>query len=152
MKTGVIFYSITGNTRAVAQKLVESMQKETMEVTLLEVKAASDSTNQTKVELTQSPEIKDFDRLIFASPVHGFSLSKVMKTYLQEINDLTKREVILFITHHFPCAWMGGNSSLKQMRHLIQEKNGTVKGMFSINWSSKKREEGIKKLIDEVIK
>lgn len=151
MKIGIIIYSITGNTRSVAQRLQEHIKDKGFDVTLLEIKSASDDPEQKKVEIVERPSTVEFDKLIFASPVHAFMPSKVMKTYLSEIEDLMHKETVLFVTHHFPRAWMGGNSSLKRMKKFIEKKNGDVKTMFSINWSSKKREQNIQELLDKAL-
>jgi len=151
MKIGIIIYSITGNTKTVAQALLKNLVDRGFDCTLLEVKSKSNDPNQTHVEIIERPTIQAFDKLIFATPVHAFSPSKVMKTYLSEIEDLNQKDVTLFITHHFPFAWMGGNSALKQIKRLIEKKNGKVNNMFSINWSSKKRSQNIQTLLDQAI-
>jgi len=130
---------------------LDSMIEKEIDASLQEVKAVSDDTEQKQVELIESPDVKSYDRVIFASPVHAFCLSKVMRTYLSEIDSLANKEVILFVTHHFPFAWMGGNSALRQMSQKVLSKDGKVKAMFSINWSSKKRELGIQKMIEQVL-
>jgi len=142
MKKAIVIYSKTGNTRSVAQKLAQSMQSE-----ILEVKAVNDDPNILLPELTEKPDVSLFDHLVFASPVHGFSLAKIMDAYLKQLNDLTGKSVDLFITHHFPFAWMGGNRALKQMKKIVESKNGLVGKMTSVNWTSKKREQ----VIDEMI-
>jgi hypothetical protein len=53
----------------------------------------------------------------------------------------------LYITHLFPFAWMGGNVSLRQMKQIIEGKNGRVRWMTSVNWKSRKREKTILDMI-----
>ncbi|MDI6453085.1 flavodoxin family protein [Peloplasma aerotolerans] len=142
MKKCIIIYSKTGNTRSVANRL-----NEVLSCDFFEVKATSDNPSIQNVELTEVPQVGDYDHLVFASPVHGFSLSHVMNTYLNQLPDLSEKTVDLFITHHFPFAWMGGNRTLKQMKKIIENKNGTVRYTTSVNWSSKKRESDISNMI-----
>ena len=143
MKKAIVIYSKTGNTRSVAQRLAESMHSE-----IYEVKAVSEDPNILLPQLTDKPDVSGFNHLVFASPVHGFSLSKIMDAYLKQLNDLTGKSVDLFITHHFPFAWMGGNRALKQMRKIVETKKGIVGKTTSVNWTSKKREQ----VIDDMIK
>ena len=147
MKTVVIIYSKTGNTRAVALKLAHSMYAE-----VLEVKAVSDDPNILIPELVVKPSVEPYEHLVFASPVHGFSLSKIMEVYLKGLPDLTGKSVDLFVTHYFPFAWMGGNRALKQMKLIVESKNGVVGEATSINWSNRKRDSDVISMIEKYTK
>ncbi|MBE0700519.1 MAG: flavodoxin [Acholeplasmataceae bacterium] len=147
MKTAIIIYSKTGNTRGVAKRLETQLKAMNKDVDLLEVVAASDDPNVVDVKLVDVPDIAGYDQLIFASPVHAFSLSKIMSTYLWQLETLEKKDVKLFVTHFFPFAWMGGNRTLKQMKSIVERKLGLVSDVVSINWKSKKREHVIEDMI-----
>ena len=140
MKRAIVFYSKTGNT--------ESVVKRFKDFDVLRVKASSDDPNQKVVELVERPNVKDYEEVIFACPVHGFMICKVMKTYLTELEDLSGKTIDLFVTHQFPVSWLGGNQTLKQMKKLIERKNGVVRNMTSINWSSKKKESVIEEMLN----
>jgi flavodoxin len=140
MKRAIVFYSKTGNT--------ESVVKRFKDFDILRVKASSDDPNQKVVELVERPDVKDYEEVIFACPVHGFMICKVMKTYLTELEDLSGKTIDLFVTHQFPVSWLGGNQTLKQMKKLIERKNGVVRNMTSINWSSKKKEIVIEEMLN----
>jgi len=146
MKYLIVLYSKTGNTLGVAKRLQESLKCD-----LEEVKAKSDDSYNSKPELINIPDIKDYQHLIFASPVHAFSLSGIMKAYLNQLPDLSGRTVDLFITHQFPFAWLGGNRSLKQMKKIVEYKNGVVRNLTSVNWGSKKRELVIESLLKSYV-
>ena len=140
MKRAIVFYSKTGNT--------ESVVKRFKDFDILRVKASSDDPNQKVVELVERPNVKDYEEVIFACPVHGFMICKVMKAYLTELEDLSGKTIDLFVTHQFPVSWLGGNQTLKQMKKLIERKNGVVRNMTSINWSSKKKESVIEEMLN----
>jgi flavodoxin len=141
MKKAIVYYSKTNNTKSVAERF-EGFD-------LLEIKATSDDPNQMKVELLEIPDIAEYDYLIFACPVHGFQVCKIMKAYLKQLPDLSGKTIDLFITHQFPFAFLGGKQSLWNMRKLIRAKNGEVRNMTSINWSSGKRESDIINMINQ---
>jgi flavodoxin len=142
MKNGIVIYSKTGNTRSVAERLAQAMYCQ-----IFEIRAVSDDPNILIPELVMKPDVSTFDHLVFASPVHGFSVSKIMESYLKQLKDLDGKTVDLFITHHFPFAWMGGNRALKQMKLITEAKKGIVGKMISVNWTSKKREQVIEELV-----
>lgn len=139
----IVFYSKSGNTRGVAERLNEKLKIE-----IDEIKAVSDDPNQTYVELTHQPDITTSKHIVLGSPVHGFSLPKVTKTYLDSLGDLDGKVFDIFVTHYFPFAWMGGSQTLKQMKKIILTKHGEVRLSTSINWRSKKREKVIQDMID----
>ncbi|MGS0972961.1 MAG: flavodoxin family protein [Candidatus Izemoplasmataceae bacterium] len=143
MKKAIVYYSKTGNTKSVVDRF--------QGFDVLEVKAESDDPNHDPV-LTSSPSISDYEYVVFASPVHGFQLCKIMKAYLKQLGSLKGKKINLFITHYFRFAFLGGNQALKQMRKLVEEKEGQVDQMISVNWKAKDREEVIKKVISEYSK
>lgn len=140
MRQCIVYYSKTGNTESVAKRFND--------FDLLKVRASSDDPNIQNPILTYIPEINDYDYVIFATPVHGFQISKIMKTYLETIDTYKGKTIDLFITHFFPFAWMGGNSSLKQMKKIIENKHGIVRQMTSVNWKNRKRNQIIQSMIE----
>ncbi len=139
MKQAIVYYSNTGNTRGVA--------KQFNGFDLLEVKAASDDPNILSPILTSIPLLDGYNYVVFATPVHGFQISKIMKTYLEQVPSFDGLLIDLYITHFFPFAWMGGNVSLRQMKQIIESKNGQVRWMTSVNWKSRKRAKTILEMI-----
>ena len=152
MKTGIIFYSQTGHTKEAAQKLLESLVKKGQMCELLEVKVSNPKPEMdvSKIQLTEKPAVEPYDRLVFASPVWGFSLSGVMKAYLAGLPSLKGKKISLFVTHQLPLPWMGGTAAIGQMRKACEEKGGEVTAKAVICWKEKRRghdlEEMLKKL------
>jgi len=142
MMKAIVFYSKTGNTKGVAEHIADKKACE-----LLPIIPMVDNTNDLHPELKESPNIQDFDEIIFGSPVHGFSIPNVTRTYLEQ-TDFTGKKVLLYVTHFFPYAWMGGNRTLKQMKNLIIKKGGEIIDMKCINWKNKKREQDIEALVE----
>ncbi len=140
MNKAIVYYSKTGNTDMVAKRFKG--------FDLLRITAESDDPNMKHPKLTNIPTIDTYDYIVFASPVHGFQLSKVMQTYLNQVQHLEGKLIDIYITHFFPFAWMGGDQTLKQMKKLIQSSGGEVRFKTSINWSRRNREA----TIDEMIK
>ena len=143
MKKAVVIYSKTGNTRSVAERFSG--------FDLLEVKAESDDPNQTNPVLTEIPKVEDYDYLVFAGPVNAFQLAKVMNVYLKQLPDLNGKVIDIFITHHFPFAFLGGNQALKQMTKIINSKGTRVRFKTSVDWSSRKRELKIAEMIEKYV-
>jgi flavodoxin len=141
MKKALIYYSKTGHTESVAEQFKD--------VELIKVRATSEDPNQKQVSLIDPPEIENYDHIIFACPVHGFMVCKIMKAYLDQLADLSGKTIDCFVTHMFRYSWLGGTQALKQMKKVIESKNGVVRQMTSINWKSRQREADIKKMIEQ---
>lgn len=145
MKTGIIVYSQTGHTRQAAQQLLDALRAKGSEAELLEVKISNTKPegDVNRIQFTDKPETGAFDRLVFAAPVWGFSLSAVMKAYLTGLPSLKGKKISLFVTHQLPLPWMGGNNAIRQMKALCEEKGGQVISHAVISWGEKRRERDI---------
>lgn len=140
MKQCIIYYSKTGHTASVVKRFNH--------FDIQAIEAKSDDPNIKEVELTSIPSIDAYDHLVFACPVHGFQACRIMKAYLEQLDSLKGKTIDLFVTHHFRFAWLGGRQALKQLRGLVQAKDGQVRYETSINWKSHKREEDIQSMIE----
>lgn len=156
MKIGIIYYSQSGHTRSVAEQLESSFWKNGCEAEIHEIKIAGEPADKTAPnptpELTHIPEIDGFDVLIFGSPVQAFSLAAPMNVYLKQLPSLEGKKIACFLTQHLKHAWMGGNRAISQMKKACAAKNGEVALTGIVHWSSPKREEQIKELVDKLCK
>jgi flavodoxin len=141
MEKCIVYYSKTGHTESVVKRFEGFDTKE--------IKAASDNPNQENVDLIVKPSIEEVEHLVLACPVHGFQACRVMKAYLEQLDDLQGKTIDLFVTHHFRFAWLGGRQALKQLRQLVESKAGKVRYETSINWKSHKREMDIQSMIEK---
>jgi flavodoxin len=144
MNVGVVVYSLTGNTFSVAEAVKSTLIKAGLSVRFETIKAKNEDPNASgPVELTQNPSVSDHQILILGGPVRGFSTAPIVKAYIEQLPDLNGKPVFLFVTHHFPLAFLGGNSALGMTRKLIEAKNGRVIGTGVVNWTSKHRSDNI---------
>ncbi len=151
MKIGIIVHSHTGNTLLVAQDLQNVLNAGGHSVNLERVTACNENPSATaNIQLSNIPDIKEYDVLIFGAPVRGFSLSPVMKIYLTQIASLEGKKVGCFVTHFFPFASMGGTQSILQMKTLCESKNAFIFDTGIINWSNFNRKREIKELLEKL--
>jgi NAD(P)H dehydrogenase (quinone) len=148
MKTGIIVYSQTGNTLAVAQRIQETIIAPDNEVSILKVAALNEQeADLSKIQLSESPETGGFDVLIFGSPVHGFSLAPVMMAYMNQNPSLSGKRIACYVTQGLPKSWMGGKRALRQMVDICEKKGASIYSKGIVNWPKPLvREELIQKL------
>lgn len=155
MKVAMIIHSFTGNTMLVAKKLKDFASQEIVEIDLIKIEVENEdpSRNDINMKIIGDYEIKDYDLIIFGFPVRAFSISKVMKTFLNtKIDSLENKKIICFVTQHLPYKFMGGNRAIKQIINICNKKGGEVIDNKIINWSSKQKEIQIEEFIIDTIR
>jgi flavodoxin len=151
MNIGIILHSHTGNTLSVAEKLQSALLAAGHSVTLERVTADGPQPPQgnAEIKLLTAPDPSPYDFLIFAAPVWGFSLSTVMKKYLEGLPSLKGKKAGVFVTHRLSPAFLGGNHAAGQLKKACEAKGLAVQKTGVISWDDKKREKDIEKLIAE---
>jgi flavodoxin len=86
LNIGLFYYSNTGNTRNVAEKLDKKLTEKGHNVTMEEITITGDTPAQEgKFKLKNIPNPGDYDALIFGAPVQAFSLNPVMIAYMEQL-------------------------------------------------------------------
>jgi hypothetical protein len=141
MKIGIIVFTRTGNTLAVAEKILNACQANGHEATIQRIRAEHEEPDgKFPLKLTELPDPLAFDAVILGAAVEAFSLSSVLKAYLMQLPALGGRKAGCFVTQHLSKPWLGGNRAIRQMRALCLEKGLDVKVTGIVNWTSKARD------------
>ena len=148
---GIVVYSQTGNTLSVAERVQQEIERRGHRCDLLRPQIEGDDRPGRKhYEFTSPPDVVVYDSLIFAAPVHGFSLATPMGSYMRQVATLQGKLVSLFVTHQFPYAWMGGNRAVSQMRAHVAARGGIIGETGVVSWSNRKREQEIARLVQRI--
>ncbi|MBN1776000.1 MAG: flavodoxin [Oscillospiraceae bacterium] len=148
MKVGIIVYSNTGNTMSVAEKLEKALAAKGHSVEIKRVEAENEQSKPgSPVTLKTAPDIAPYGTVIFASPVHAFSLAPAMKLYLSQIASLNGKKTHCFVTQEFKKAWMGGNHAIRQISSACKTKGGSMISTGIVNWSGERREQQIEEIV-----
>ena len=118
MKKLVAYYSRTGNTKFVAEKIADHLDAETCEVIdkknrkgkliFLTGGYAALREKLTKIEVNKT--IEDYDFIIVGSPVWAGKIAPAIRTFLVQ-NDFSDKQVALFVT-------LGGNKAEKPLKNM----------------------------------
>ena len=142
MNIGIIVFSQTGHTHAVAQRLQEQLSAAGHAATIEQVEISGElGSGASNYTLKTTPDVGAYDALVFGGPVLGFALSPAMKDYLAQIGSLKGKKVACFVTKSLPFRWTGGNQAVKTMRELCESKGGEVCGSGIVIWSNARREQ-----------
>ena len=150
MNLAIILYSGTGNTRSVAERLAEKVRSRSHHAEIREIIVTGDPGKGIgKFQLAQTPSTADADIVVLAAPVMAFSLSPVMKAYINQL-ELLSQPVLVVITQHLPRPWMGGRQALGWMKRALKRKGGSVADAMIVNWTNKAREKQIEEGTDRL--
>jgi len=145
-----VYYSRTGKTRFVAEKVSSELKADIEEVVDLKnrsgrfgfLKAGYDATrgNETKIGETQkSPS--EYDLIVIGTPVWNSRPASAIRTYLKR-NDFSEKKVAIFCTNE----GIGKEKALERTKALISNVN--IVGELEISKAFKNREENESKIFD----
>lgn len=151
MNIGIIFYSQTGNTKSVAEKLQQKLESAGHAATLQEILISGAVPAQPgKFELQQVPDPTAYDAVIFGAPVQAFSLNPAMKAYMAQLPDLSGMKVACFVTKQIPLLWLGGTGAIAKMKNACESKGAAVAGTGIVVWAKKRREQSIRQCVENL--
>lgn len=139
MKSLIVYYSFSGNTKKVAEVLNEYL-KQKGEVDLVELKAMDESKNFfvqanrafTKKRASLSPvefDLKKYNLVCFGSPIWAFAPTPAMNTYMDKCVGLEGKDIIIFSTYG---SGTGNTKCLDYMQKILIAKGGKNFKRFSV--------------------
>ncbi len=150
MKMKIVFYSYSGNTKEVSERLYDALLQQGIECDIQAIHAEDENPNLKPDKLSENPDVSEADFLVFASPVRAFNTTPIMKMYLEQLPSLKGKKAISFVTHHFPLSWLGGTQTNKTIKRILLEKGADVLKTYVVDWSNKKREDQIQSMIASI--
>jgi len=109
MKRLVIFYSLDGNTKFIAENLAKELGADILELKpekeIPKIEPIKHFWGGKQVVLKETPRLKkyninlaDYDTLIIGTPVWAYNFSSPIRTFLKE-NKIKNKKIILFCTN-----------------------------------------------------
>ena len=158
MKSVIVYYSYSGNTKKVAEVLAGYL-KEKGEVELWGIKALDESGNffaqsaralrKKRAEIAaMNYDLRGFDLICFGTPVWAFAPAPAMNTYLDICLDLENKGVVLFTTYG---SGTGNERCLQFMQGLLAKKGVRDFKHFSVQQSKVKEKEFVLSKIKEIL-
>ena len=111
-KTLICYFSATGTTKKVAEKMASIINSDLFEIEPVEEYSEKDldwmdKTSRSSVEMndpSSRPSIKnkvnnlnDYDKVVIGFPVWWYIAPKIINTFIEE-NDLTNKDIYVFVT------------------------------------------------------
>jgi flavodoxin len=102
MKTGVIYFSQTGNTKRFAETITETLK----------------TAELFDIANTDTAAVKDCDVLVIGTPTYGFRPSEEVLAFVEDLPEGAGKRTVLFCTHRL---WKG--STFKKLEKVLKNKN-----------------------------
>jgi len=102
------------------------------------------------IKYKETHDLAKYEGYIFAGPVHAFSISVGLKSYLNEIHSLDNKKTACLITKGLPFNWTGGNRALNQLIKLVKSKDGQYIAGGIVNWIKFKRQKDIEEVTAKI--
>jgi flavodoxin len=140
MKSVIMFYSYSGNTKSVAETL-RGILAEKGEVRLIEIKAQDESpsflaqcrrafSKKRAVIEDYQRQVGDADMVCFGTPVWAFGPAPAMNACLDQCEGIAGKQVVLFAT----CgSGVGSNKCLDYMQEVLAKKGAAGFRRFLIS-------------------
>lgn len=139
MKSAIIYYSYSGNTKRIAEVLSEHL-KQKGEVEIIELKASDESGNffsqaaraffKKRAQIAGANfDLTKFDFICLGTPVWAFGPAPAMNTYLDKCLGLEGKEIVLFTTYG---SGTGNQRCLNYMQDILSKKGAKNFKRFSI--------------------
>jgi flavodoxin len=150
MKTLVVYYSRTGKTRFVAEKVAAELKANMEEVVDLKnrsgqfgfLRAGYDATRGNKTEIGETKKSpSDFELIVVGTPVWNSRPASAISTYLKR-NDFAGKKVAIFCTNE----GMGEEKAVDRTKALIS--NGDIVGELVVSKVFENRKDNERKISD----
>lgn len=139
MKSAIIYYSYSGNTKKVAEILAGHIRQKG-EVELLELKAQNEENSflgqarrafkHARAEITTvNFDLSGYDLICLGTPVWAFGPAPAMNTCLDKCSGLEGKEAVLFITYG---SGVGKERCLNYMQDILAKKGAKSITRFSV--------------------
>jgi len=157
MKSIVIYYSYTGNTKKVAAILAGYL-KEKSEVEIIELKSLDESRSflgqaarafwKKRAQIQPvNPDLKNYDLICLGTPVWAFGPAPAINAYLDNCVGLEGKDIILFTTYG---SGTGNKRCLNYMQEILSQKGARGFKRFSIQQGKVKYQEFVLSKIKEI--
>lgn len=150
MKIGMIVYSYTGQTLALAEALQEKLTAAGHEVQLKQLETpAGFKPGQSSTTLSSIPSLGTYDDLVLAAPTWGGLPASPMAAFLEKLPDLQGKRLVYLATGFFPPK-LGCLQAIEKMKTACEAKHAQSLGSGSISrlcfGRKKKTEQMVKEL------
>lgn len=158
MKSLIVYYSYSGNTKKVAEALAEALRNkgEAEELELFALDEAKSFLGQCqrafRHQKAQISEVKfdlsKYDLICFGTPVWAFGPAPALNTYLDKCSGISGKDIILFSTYG---SGAGRERCLNYMQKILSDKGAAGFKRFSIQQSKADKKEFINNEIINII-
>ncbi|MCM8818058.1 MAG: flavodoxin domain-containing protein [Candidatus Omnitrophica bacterium] len=155
MKIIIIYFSLTGNTKKVAEKIYKILKTKGIEVSSFRLPSGEKKSFLRQCfealvgktyHIEKTPQIENYNVVFIGSPVWAGKITPIVNSFLKECN-LSNKNVFLFTTYG---SGFAKSNAMKKFEEIVKEKGGNLIGKIEIQ--GKKVEQSEDKIKEELEK
>ena len=140
----VIYYSHTGHTKQVVDKVIDELRQHNHQVKGISLEPVEPfRPSAESAELKIIPDISPYECIIISTPVHGGRMSAPMRWFLNEVPSLSGTLAAGVVTHFFREGW-GAVQTLQEIETALKGKSTAYLGGVNVRWFSLSRQKQIR--------
>ena len=154
-KTLILYYSLTGNTKACSEALQKALGADILEIKDLRKRSgkwgffktaiASLSGKHTKIE-PENPDFSPYSNIILGSPIWTGKLSMAIRTFIDK-NNFDGKKVVLFTTTNA----FEEEKYKEKSRNLIRKAGGDVVGYYQVLAKEEVNDEKVERTKEQIV-
>ena len=159
MKSLIVYYSHTGNTKKVAEVL-KTVLAEKGEADIFRIEAEDESNNflmqciraatKKRAAIKKAPlDVKEYDVICIGTPVWAFAPVPAINSYMDGVKNIKGKDTISFLTYG---SGAGVEKCFKLMKNALKEKQAFSQHSFKVQQIKVDDEQYIKEAVGKVIR
>ncbi len=131
MKLGIIIYSKTGTTLEFGKVIAAKLKEDGHDVDIVELKTdvpveLKSARAASNFNITNLPDCGMYDALLVGGPVWAFTAAPVTVSCLKQLQGISGKKLLPFVTMGFPFAFMGGSRAISAMSGIAAQSGAQV--------------------------
>ena len=144
MNIALVYYSFSGNTHSAVIFFRQALEEKTHQIQTVRLKLSREESSffkqcrdaflKKEAELSGCEySLKQYDFIIFATPVWAFTITPALRSYLSKADGLKNKKVGFILTFG---SGAGANKTKKELERILKDKGATVE--FSLGLKGNK--------------
>ncbi len=131
MKLGIIVYSKTGTTLEFGRRIAAKLKEGGHDVDIVELKTdvpveMKSARAASSFNITNLPDCNMYDALLVGGPVWAFTAAPVTVSCLKQLQGISGKKLLPFVTMGFPFAFMGGSHAISVMSRMAAQSGADI--------------------------
>lgn len=156
MNICILVHSKTGTTLKFGKMIEDALRKKSHKVEFIQLEtnqpvSMANQNQSNNFRIINLPSEKEFDAFLVGCPVWGFQPTPVVIAALKQLNKLSGKKFLPFVTQSFPFSFMGGKQAIAQMSSMAKNLGAVVLEGESVQRMCRNTQTLMKRAVENII-